>query len=305
MAEAAQALGTPKTQTTNHGEVVIGELPNDFLRMPNPTNYDQVANDEKMAKEMAAMEVQQQNMMSQMMVVTNRFKITVLEAKLNKNYGVVRMDPYCRIRVNHRVYETDTSYNGAKNPQWTKSISVPLSEPVEHIYVEIFDEKSLTTDSRIAWTRIELSEQAKKGEQVDDWWPLSGKLGEEMEGTVHIVMSIAKVQQATPMPPMQPMPGMPLMLPGGYTVQTPGVMQSAQFYQPGMPMYQAQPGMPMQQQQQQQQPTPVPQGPLFTEADVKQIKEMFPDVEEDAIKTVLEASRGNKDAAINSLLSMQ
>uniref|UniRef100_H2XRV6 C2 domain-containing protein n=1 Tax=Ciona intestinalis TaxID=7719 RepID=H2XRV6_CIOIN len=212
MAEGVQTTGTPPTQTTNHGDVVIGDLPQDFLRMPNDSStMDQVANDERIAKQMAAMEFQQRNMMP-VMIPTNKFKISILEAKLNKNYGVVRMDPYCRVRVNHGVYETETSYNGAKNPHWSKTFSIPLAEAVDHIYIEIFDEKALTTDSRIAWTKIELSDQIKNGEPLDDWWPLSGKLGEELEGSVHLVVSYVKVQQP---PPMQQMP---IMLPGPYPV---------------------------------------------------------------------------------------
>ena len=98
-------------------QVFLEPLPYHFLRIPASVQQQQEAADRQ-----AALALHQQILSTQTCVsnILGRLSITVIQAKLAKNYGMVRMDPYARIRVGHCVYETHTDQNGGKTPRWNK-----------------------------------------------------------------------------------------------------------------------------------------------------------------------------------------
>ncbi|GAB6031432.1 hypothetical protein CHUAL_009206 [Chamberlinius hualienensis] len=267
----------PKYSGDVRSRAVLGELPEDFLRLSPATRQLQEAADHQTAVML------QQNLAGafQPMSTIGKLNITIVQAELVKNYGVTRMDPYCRLRIGHTVYETHTDHNGARNPRWNKILQCYLPQRVNAIYLEIFDECTFTMDEKIAWALIPISEAVFQGTTVDEWYPLTGKQGDEKEGKINLVISFTPVH-APPVvyPPTAPVViipsggyGMPYYLPGAAPVQPPA-------------------------------PQPVHRPPPITEDDIKQIKEMFPNIEGDVVRSVLEANNGSKDATINALLQI-
>ncbi|CAD7086414.1 unnamed protein product [Hermetia illucens] len=257
---------------------VVGELPPDFLRIATPRELQEQADCQ------AAMALYQQQALSSY-VPTNsvgRLSITVAQAKLVRNYGLTRMDPYVRIRVGHFVFETQTDPNGGKTPHWNRVIHSQLPAGVNKISIEIYDECSFKMDELIAWAEIPIPEKVLRGETHEDWYPLSGKQGDGLEGSIDLVLSFS-TQSIVYTPQLTPAP----------VVMVPSVSG------PPLPVYVA-----AQQQQMQQQPPANPQVLQISEVDFKQVQEMFPNIDPEVIKSVFEANRGNKDKTINSLLQM-
>ncbi|XP_075164347.1 rho GDP-dissociation inhibitor isoform X1 [Haematobia irritans] len=254
-------------------KAVLMPLPDDFLRFEVANNIS--------ADAQAAMALYRQQMPQY--VAPNhvgRLSITCAQAKLARNYGLTRMDPYVRIRIGHYVYETHTDPNGGKNPRWNRVIQSQLPVGVNSMYVEIYDECSFKMDELIAWCEIKIPERVFAGETHEEWYPLSGKQGDGLEGAIDIVLSFSnQPMQYAYQPQQAPM----IMVPG-----RPIFVAPSQHQQPPVTV---------------QQPVVVPPPQLSAE-ELKQIQEMFPNIDTEVVKTVFEANRGNKDSTVNSLLQM-
>lgn len=269
----------PKISDERKRRLLLGELPNNFLRVGPQSQSD--------TDQQLAIALDRQLNAAPPSSPVGRLNITVDQAKLVKNYalgGLARMDPYVRLRVGHCVYETHTDTNGGKNPRWNKIVQCLLPAGVNTISVEIFDECSFKMDELIAWAQITIPPSVFEGQTHEEWFPLSGKQGEGQEGAINLVLSYST---GPPTPyGLGVAPQAVMMVP---QTGSRSFMGYGPTFTP-LPVYPA--------------PYAPPQAPQISAEDFKMAEEMFPNIDKDVIKTVFEANHGNREAAINTLLQM-
>ncbi|XP_055940197.1 toll-interacting protein B-like isoform X1 [Argiope bruennichi] len=267
--------------------VMLGSLPEDFLRVESADSRDGTTN----AHSQTRQGTQHQQNYAQANMAT-QITLGVVGAQLAKNYSITKMDPYVRVRIGHAVFETQTDVRGGKFPSWNKTITAYLPHGIRTIHIEIFDENTLIPDERIAYADYVLTDEALQGKFVDTWVPLSGKQGEGKEGSINITIYIRSVPYwSSVMPAAAPLMVIPQPSLGVWP-----------YYVGGQPI-----SICPQPVQNPNYPAPVqPPQPNYqpSEDDIKQMQEMFPSYDREVILGVLENHRGNKDQAITSLLSL-
>lgn len=122
-------------------DVVLGQLSDDFLRIDNGVDgsnrsssslsnatQNQIESDGQLALNLQ----RQYNLQTSSSMFGNEWfanyraelSITFIEAHLVKNYGLMNMNVYVRMRVGNTIYETKNSNRGGKNPKWGETCCV-------------------------------------------------------------------------------------------------------------------------------------------------------------------------------------
>lgn len=268
--------------------VMVGNLPDDFLRVSPSSN--ETTSQTSNSCTLASQSVQHRNPNN----AASQITLTIVQAQLTKNYSLTKMDPYVRLRIGHTIYETQADVRGGKFPNWNKTITSYLPQGIKSIYIEIFDEHTITPDERIAYAEYTIPDEALQGKFVDTWVLLNGKQGEGKEGSINITIYITP----TPYSPLMPAPTPIMVVPQPAISPVPYYMSARPVVQYPMMQPVMQPGYVYPAIQQQQCPPPP------SEEDIKQLQEMFPSFDREVILGVLDSSGRNKEKAITSLLSL-
>lgn len=268
------------------------QLPSDFLRLPGQL------------PESSNLSLTARTIIAEQGPLVDMIDISVVEAQLVKNYGLLRMDLYCKIRVGHMVCETQTCQNGAKNPKWDGVYQFSLKPGIDSFHLEIYDEKQFSLDEKIAWLYEPIPAEIFQGITVERWFPLSGRLGPHKEGSILLVLSHKRLpirasnfgRAIITHPQHAPLTTGIIPPPGSSSIFNPSVDEYPTYVQP-------------------QPPQPTPTNPSSersdvietrqaNEDDINQLSEMFPAIDKKIIKAVLENHNNDKEASIGALLAM-
>ena len=175
--------------------VIIGPLPDDFLRLVPEQGVGVAGHHHGERQQLnwdgAHGQAQAAGVGCQL---RGCLEVTLDQATLVKNYGITRMDPYCRVRIGRQARETPTHPNGGRTPVWNHRLSFDLNGGETALFVEVFDEcRYRMEDQRIAWCKVRLPSALWEQEAtIDDWYPLTGFKGKQGamdgEGLIHLVL---------------------------------------------------------------------------------------------------------------------
>ncbi|GIY11440.1 toll-interacting protein A [Caerostris darwini] len=264
-----------KSTDERRQQVMLGELPEDFLRVLPLTAEQQVSLDEQTA-------IALQHQYTVASAVSGRLTISIIEAKLNKNYGLTRMDPYVRLRVGNSCYETSTNYNGARNPRWYQSFNCFFIAHDRTVKLEVFDECAFSLDEKIAYGSYDIPKSVLLGKTVNEWIELSGKLGENKEGSINIVITCQPIPTGTLI--YHPKSAVTVIPYGTYAGKKSARLNDHVSAQPIT--------------------NPEDIDSIVTADEFKQVTEMFPTIDIEIIRAIMEGNRCNKEHTINALLEL-
>ncbi|EDQ87065.1 uncharacterized protein MONBRDRAFT_38093 [Monosiga brevicollis MX1] len=279
---------------TAASRVIFGALPDDFLRLmvEVPVRVDEVPPALLADGPMQGL-----------------LRVDVLQARLAKNYGVMKMDPFVRLIAGPYFKRTPVCQKGATEPRWNHSITLPILPFFQTLVIEVFDFRAMG-DKLIGRCEVPLTE-FMEGTPKEEWYHLSGKQGEDKEGVVHLNVHFER----TAHPPIRTQPGptaygsgLPYHgVPGG---SYPQPQQPAHPHPPATAYYGTQGRGPAEPSVPSPNPTSSPAGPptaptvVIPTEQVQQLREMFPDLDEEVIHAVIASCGNDTDAALTTLLGM-